>query len=229
VSAEPKNAIVTGASRGIGRTVTEQLLKDGFQVAAIARSADKLEELQNQGALAYPLDVTDEQALDDAVGDIFQRFGQIDLVFNNAGINRGGTTEISYEDFDEQIRTNVRGAFNVLKSVTPRLKNQGSGYIVNLASIASKIGFEGAGAYCASKFALLGLNESLHRELAPLGIKVTAICPSWVNTAMAAHGPVPKEDMIQTEEIYKTIRYLMSLSPACAVKELVLGCSSDIQ
>jgi NAD(P)-dependent dehydrogenase (short-subunit alcohol dehydrogenase family) len=104
------------------------------------------------------------------------------------------------------------------------MKKQQSGYIFNVASRSGKVGFAGNGGYGASKFGLVGLSESLYRELTPQGIKVTALCPAWVNTNMAreAGTPLEADEMIQPEDVFETIRWLLSLSSGACVKEVVI-------
>ena len=118
------------------------------------------------------------------------------------------------------LATNLVGPFKLLQEVVPKLLEQQRGLIINIASRAGKIGFAGWGAYGASKFGLVGLSESLYRELARSGIKVTTLCPGWIDTDMAKRGgsPLRTHDMIQPEDIMKTVRWLMSLSPAACVR-----------
>jgi len=120
--------------------------------------------------------------------------------------------------------TNLTAQFVFLQAIVPIMKEQKSGYIFNVASRAGKIGFAGSGGYNASKFGLVGLNESLYRELVPLGIRVTALCPAWVNTKMAyeAGSKLRQIQMIQPEDIFETIRWLLTLSLGACVKEVVI-------
>ena len=110
------------------------------------------------------------------------------------------------------------------------MKKQKSGYIFNISSRAGIIGFAGNAGYVASKFGLVGFSQSLYRELTPQGIKVTAICPSWVNTRMAyeAGTPAEPEEMIQPEDIFQTVKWLLSLSPGASVKEIVVDAPKSI-
>lgn len=101
-----------------------------------------------------------------------------------------GLLDLPSEDMERLLSTNLTGAMNVLQAVVPLMKSRRSGHIFNVSSLCGKHGFAGIGAYCATKFALNGLNKSLFHELVPQGIKVTSICPSWVNTEMAAHAPM---------------------------------------
>ena len=232
-----KVAIVTGASRGIGASVAETLAADGYITALVARSQDKLKQLANQitsklakanPAVTYPLDVQDHKAVQTMVSDVHSKFGRIDLLFNNAGIDMFGTSDVSIEDFDKTLAINLRGAFSFLQAVVPIMKAQRNGTIINVASRAGKTGFANFGVYGASKFGLVGLNESLYRELSHLGIKVTALCPSWVDTDMAKHSGLSKEEMISTSDIVSTVRWLLSLSPAASVKDLTIECSKSL-
>lgn len=232
-----KVAIITGASRGIGASVAEALAMDGYITAITARSQDALKELANKisskittpnSPIIYSLDVQDHQAVQDMVADVNSKFGHIDLLFNNAGIDMLGTTHVSIEDFDKTMAINLRGAFSFLKAVVPIMKAQGNGTIINVASRAGKIGFAELGVYGASKFGLVGLSESLYHELCPLGIKVTALCPSWVDTNMGQDSGLPREEMISTDDIVSSVRWLLSLSPAAVVKDLTIECRKDI-
>lgn len=226
-----QTAIVTGASSGIGRDTALFLARKGFRVVACARRHNLLEQLASE--LGEPhqtrvLDVTDRAAVNGTVSELVRNFGSIDLLFNNAGVNAPGSCGIEPDVFDSIIQTNLVGAWNMLNAVVPQMKRQRSGTIINMSSICGKIAFSEAGAYSASKFGVIALNESLFRELVPLGIRVTALCPSWVDTDMAHHSPVPDEGKIQTLDICRTIDYLLSLSPNAHVRELVIECSGDL-
>jgi 3-oxoacyl-[acyl-carrier protein] reductase len=232
-----KVAIVTGASRGIGACVAEGLAKDGYSVALVARSADALNEVASRitkgqtGApevVTYPLDVQDHDAILAMVASIIAKFGRVDLLFNNAGLGCVGSLDVPIEEFDKVLAVNLRGPFSFLQAVVPVMKRQGAGTIINLASRAGKIGFAEYGVYGASKFGLVGLSESIYRELSPLGIKVTTLCPSWVDTDMAKYSDLAAEEMINPDDILKSVRWLLSLSPAAVVKELIIECRMQI-
>ncbi len=229
-----KVAIVTGASRGIGRTMAIGLAEDGFSVALIARSGDALAEvagaIERAGGAArvIPLDVSRHEGIQRAVSSVQDEFGRIDLLFNNAGIGTGGSLEVPVEEFERTLSVNLTAAFCFLQAVVPIMKEQGHGTVINVASLAGKVGFAGYGAYGASKFGLVGLGESLFRELSPAGIKVMTLCPSWVDTDMARLSGLPPQEMIQTEDLLKTVRWFLSLSPAACVRELMIECRSEI-
>lgn len=225
-----KVAIVTGASRGIGRAVAQGLGEDGFNLALAARSQDGLNKAKeeilaknpNIQIQLYAFDVRDPRGVNLMVSDVISRFGRIDLLFNNAGIYHDGTTELSLENFSEMIEVNLKAAFQMLKDVTPVMKQQGSGTIINLSSRSGKIAKAGSGGYAATKFGLVALNEALYKELSPHGIKVTAICPGWVDTDMAVGFGINNSDMITTADIVRTVRWIESLSPSACVKDILI-------
>ena len=143
---------------------------------------------------------------------------------NNAGVGGawGPVDQVATEDWDRVQGINLRGAFLCSRAAWPLLKRRGGGYVFNIGSVASKEGFAEGAAYSASKFALLGLSESLREEGIPFGIKVTAICPGYVATPMVEGVRVPPEEMIRPDDIAATCLYLMALSPMVSVPEIVM-------
>lgn len=239
-----KVAIITGASRGIGRGVALGLAADGYDTVLVARTESALRALAEEIAAAdrdaggsearEPLFVTVDAGDDDAAARVveaaMERHGRIDILFNNAGILRKGSWDTPLEDFDATMRINVRGCYLMARAVAPVMKVQGSGYLFNLASRAGKVGFPGMGTYCASKHALVGFSEALYKELAPEGIRVTALCPSWVNTDMADQAGCGVEPgrMIQVEDVLNTMRWLLGLSAGATVREVRIDCRDRI-
>lgn len=232
-------AIVTGAGRGIGRALAVALAQNGHQTVLVARSRDALESVALQiaqlgGTIPEPqvcdLDLADQKAVRQAADSIVERWGRVDVLVNNAGQWVSGIFDVSAERFEQLLAVNVAGALTLIQAVVPLMKEQGRGYIFNVASRAGKIGFAQEGAYCASKFALVGLGEALYKELSPQGIKVTSLCPAWVDTDMAqqAGTPLSPEEMIQPDDLVKTVRWLLSLSPAACVREVLIECRHSI-
>jgi NAD(P)-dependent dehydrogenase (short-subunit alcohol dehydrogenase family) len=226
-----KTALITGASKGIGKAIAIGLAEMNCQTVLIGRNSNDLksvkEEIIRNGCsepVVFALDITDSEKVKKTVADIVEKFGRIDILVNNAGIYFDGTLELHEADFKKMLDINLTAQFVMLQEVVPVMKKQKSGYIFNVASRSAKMGFAGSGAYCASKFGLLGLNESLYRELTPQGIKVTALCPAWVSTNMAqvAGTPLQPEEMIQPDDLFKTIRWLLELSSGGCVKEVVI-------
>lgn len=185
--------IVTGCSSGIGRAVAEQLLTRGERVALGARSLGPLEALaapHGDRALPLKLDVTDPASVAAAVAAANERFGGIDVLVNNAGYGHMGSVEDTPETVARALMdTNYFGALAMIRAVLPAMRTRGSGQIVNVGSVAGRVGFPMFGYYAASKFALAGLTQALGTELEPSGIKVTLVEPgpfdSGFVTAMA--------------------------------------------
>lgn len=226
-----KTVLITGASRGIGKAIATGLAEMGCQTILIGRNTDDLKSVEEKiikrgcsKPALFTLDITNSQKVKKTIAEVFQKFGRIDILVNNAGIHFNGTLELPEQDFKKMLDTNLTAQFVLLQEVVPVMKKQKSGYIFNVASRSAKVGFAGSGAYCASKFGLLGLSESLYREFTPLGIKVTALCPAWIDTHMAqeAGTPLQPKEMIQPDDLLKTIRWLLELSPGACLKEVVI-------
>jgi len=232
-----KIAIITGAGKGIGKAIALGLAGLGYQTILTGRNRADLESISSEiiqkgghTPVLFDFDITDFPVMKNTIKKVVSEFGRIDILVNNAGVYFDGTVDIDEEDFDTQLSTNLTAQFRILKEVVPVMKKQRSGYIFNVASRSGKIGFESSGAYSATKFGLVGLSESLYRELNPLGISVTALCPGWVNTKMAyeAGSTLKGEQMIQPEDLFKTVKWLLSLSPGACVKEVVLETPKSI-
>ena len=226
-----KTALITGASKGIGKAIAIGLAKMGYLTILIGRNQDDLKSVQEEiirngcsEPVVFTRNITDSEKIKATVTEIVEKYDRIDLLVNNVGIHFSGTLELPETDFRKMLDTNLTAQFVILQEVVPVMQQQQSGYIFNVVSRSGKVGFAGSGGYCASKFGLLGLNESLYRELTPQGIKVTALCPAWVNTNMAqkAGTPLQLEEMIQPDDLDKTIRWLLELSPGACVKEVVI-------
>jgi len=179
--------MITGAGRGIGADIAHAALKAGDKVVATGR---KLDQLQRTFAGADPqrialveLDVASEAQAAPAVAAAVERFGRIDVLVNNAAYGLlGRLEEVSSDDIARQFAVNVHGVMHMLRAVLPVLRRQRAGHIINISSIAGITGFDGASVYCASKYAIEGLTASLAIEVAPLGIKVTAVEPGFFRT-----------------------------------------------
>lgn len=232
-----KTAIITGASRGIGRACAKGLARLGYHCILISRDQEKLEELAEEIKTAggkssvFSVDLMNDTDLQEVLLKIKKHYQRIDVLVNNAGMFLGGNLQLSTEEFRQQLDLNLTANFNILKELVPVMKRQKVGYIFNIASRAGKVGFAKSGAYSASKFGLVGLSESLFRELADDGISVTTICPAYVATGMAikagaTHDP---EEMIQPEDIFLTIEYLLKLAPHTRIREIVIEARKSIR
>lgn len=183
-------AIVTGAARGIGKAVAAALADRGAGVTVVdidAQGALATAEEIGANALTIACDVTDSRAVDAMAKTVMAQFGQIDILVNNAGIcERGAVEELTGGQWDRLMAINLKGPFLVSRAVVPYMKAQHYGRIINIGSIAGKMGGLMVGAhYTASKGGVLAMTKGLARELAPWGITVNAVCPSMVDTDIA--------------------------------------------
>ena len=189
---ENQVAVVTGAGRGIGHAIAVRLAKEGARVASVSRTetnaqktADEINALRADGAKAYAVDVADQAAVQKAAAQIFEDFGRVDVLVNNAGVTRDGLSmRMSMEDWDTVLNTNLKGAFNFTQAVMRPMIKQRSGRIINISSIAGLTGNAGQANYSASKAGLIGLTKTLARELASRGITVNAVAPGLIETDM---------------------------------------------
>ncbi|PCC68139.1 NADP-dependent 3-hydroxy acid dehydrogenase YdfG [Nannocystis exedens] len=176
---------ITGASRGIGAEIASAALAAGDEVVATARDPRRITERlgSSESLLPVALDVTNEQSVAAAVEAALARFGRIDVLVNNAGYGLiGAVEETSGEDVRRLYETNVFGLLAVTRAVLPTLRKQRSGLIINLSSVGGYRSGPGFGVYCSTKFAVEGLSEALHAELAPLGVGVTVVEPGYFRT-----------------------------------------------
>ena len=184
-----KTFILTGSSRGLGRSIAAAILEAGHQLVATARQPDQLAELavrHGDRMLAVRLDVTDYGATQRAVAAGLERFGKLDVVVGNAGFaNVGSVEDMPVGAIEAQFATNFMGSVHLVKAALPALRERGAGHIIQISSIGARIATAGAAAYYASKWALAGFFESLALEVEPLGIHVTAIEPGGMKTDFA--------------------------------------------
>ena len=184
-------AIVTGGSRGIGEAIVKRLGKDGLHVVAIARSADKLskvvEEVKSAGGSAESLvvDLADSKALNDAIEQLGEKLGRIDVVVNNAGITKDGLfIRMEDQDFDAVINTNLKSAFVVCRAAGRLIMRSKTGRIINISSVSGVIGNRGQVNYAASKSGMIGMSKSIAKELATKGVTCNVVAPGFIKTEM---------------------------------------------
>jgi len=186
-----KVALVTGASRGLGKAIALALAAEGASIAAVARSEEALQDtlgaIRAADGVAEPfaLDVADGEAAEAAVEKIAARFGRIDILVNNAGVTRDGLLmRMSGEAWDTVIDTNLKGAFHLAKPVGRLMVRQRTGRIVNISSVIGLMGNAGQANYAASKAGLIGFSKSVAREFASRGITCNVVCPGFIETDM---------------------------------------------
>ncbi len=189
MSTSSKVWFITGCSTGFGRELAKEALSNGYKVVVTARKPEQVADIvaaYPQTALALALDVTAPQQIKDAVRATIDRFGRIDVLVNNAGIGYFGAIEESEEaEVRRMFEINFFGLAHMTNEVLPHMRKQRSGHILNVASIGGLRSFPAVGFYNATKYAVDGLSEALMKEVAPLGIKVTVICPSGFRTDWA--------------------------------------------
>ena len=185
IASHPRVWFVTGAARGIGLRIVEAALADGDAVVATSRDVASLRErfAGNDALLPVALDVTDERQAAAAVAAALDRFGRIDVLVNNAGFGLlGAVEEASAAEVRRLYETNVFGLLNVTRAALPSMRERRRGHVVNISSVGGFRSGPGFGVYCSTKFAVEGLSEALHGELAPLGVHVTVVEPGYFRT-----------------------------------------------
>lgn len=177
---------ITGASKGIGRSLVEQLLLQGVKVAATSRNISAFSDITSDHFLPLEVDLTDEKSIAISLEITKKVFGQIDIIVNNAGYGIGGAIEeLSEKEINDNFNVNFFAVVKVIQQSLPYLRNQRSGHIINISSIAGFAPGLGWSIYSAAKFAVTGLSEALANDLKPLGINVTAVLPGWFRTNFA--------------------------------------------
>lgn len=225
---EKKIAVVTGASRGIGRAIALELGRRGnFVVINYNGSADRAEavkaEIEAAGgeACAMQCDVSDYGACEAFIKKVIQERKRIDILVNNAGVTRDGLLmQMKEEDFDAVLNTNLKGAFHTIRFASRQMLKQRSGRIINLSSVVGIRGNGGQVNYSASKAGIIGLTKSAAKELASRGVTVNAVAPGFIETEMTAVLPeetkaanlreIPLQKFGQPEDVAKTVAFLAS-------------------
>ncbi|PAV29969.1 beta-ketoacyl-ACP reductase [Virgibacillus profundi] len=223
-----KNALVTGASRGIGRSIALELAARGANVAvnyagSEAKAQAVVEEIELLGVKAFKVqaDVANETNVKEMVKEVISQFGSLDILVNNAGVTRDNLLmRMKEEEFDQVINTNLKGAFVCTKAVTRQMMKQKSGRIVNVASIVGVSGNPGQANYVAAKAGVIGLTKSTAKELASRNILINAVAPGFISTDMtdaltdeqqkSMLALIPLAKLGEPEDVAKVVRFLAS-------------------
>jgi NAD(P)-dependent dehydrogenase (short-subunit alcohol dehydrogenase family) len=226
-------AIVTGGSSGIGLAIARMLGEEGHALTVAARRPDKLESaaagLRDDGfeVNAVAGNLGDEAVVQEVVRSHRERFGRLDVLVNNAGVGIGATVdEIDAKKVDLQLAVNLRSPVLFYRECAELLRAAGAEHrcalVINMSSISGKSGQPWLSVYSATKAAVVGFTQAMHKELGTQGIKSTALCPAFVDTPMTdfVKEHVKPEEMIQVSDIAETVRVLLKMSPGCVVPEI---------
>jgi short-subunit dehydrogenase len=226
-----KYAVVTGASQGIGRAMTEKLLSEGFSVAVCARNIEDLRRAEDDWNRDYPTgsvikfqaDLTKKEDIAAFATYILANFPHIDILVNNAGTYVPGNLADEPEgQLESMMAINLYSAYNLTRKLLPTMMNKGEGHIFNICSIASLRAYPNGGAYSISKYALLGFSDNLRLELMDKGVKVTSVCPGAVYSRSWEGSGVNPNRIMETKDIAASIWSAYNLSPQANVDNIVI-------
>lgn len=226
-----KVALITGGGRGLGAAIGKTLAEAGATVILADIRVDLAEQvakaLQTQGleAIALSLDITNDRQIETAIQKIIDQHGRIDVLINNAGTDVTlSVEELTITDWDRVINVNLRAPFVLSKFILPLMKQQGEGHIVNIASTAAKRAWANASAYHASKWGLMGLNQALHVEGRPHGVKVTAVIAGGMRTPfLLDRFPDIDPNVLQDpKNVAETVRYLLMQPAETVISEIMV-------
>ena len=225
-------ALVTGASRGIGRSIAVMLRTEGYRLALVSRGLEGLQETARLCASATPEgialiadDLTQPEAPRRIIDRMRERFGRLDLLVNNAGaVASGPIGSYTLEQWEAVMALNARAPFFLIQEALPLLRAAPRGCIVNIGSVVSKTGYADQSLYSASKHALLGMTKAAARDLGADGIRVHAVLPGGVNTAMVGdvRPDIDTSELISPDEVAETVRFLLSMEGNAVIDELVI-------
>ncbi len=225
-----KVAIVTGASRGIGKAISILLAQSGSRVVLAARSEPQLKSVseeisgQNGEALVIPTDLTVDKEMERLVQQTLKEWGSVDVLINNAGLGKvAPVVKAKVSDWDETFRVNLRAPMFLSKLVLPTMMERGEGSIINISSVSGKSGQANGSAYSASKFGLMGFTQSLYEEVREYGIRVAAICPGFVDTPLVPQmRRLDRSKMIRPEDIAQTVLFVLTSPPTVCPVEITV-------
>lgn len=223
-----KTIIISGASRGIGRATALLLAQNGANVVITARNVIELKQVESEGqgrVVAVPGDVSSEVDMQRVVQTALDRFGRLDVVINNAGYGVfKNVDEITVDEWDELMATNVKGTFLLTKAALPTLKAQGSGHVVVVASDVAKRTFAGGSLYTASKYAQEAFMGALRKEVRPFGIKVTGVYSGLVDSHFHAkgHGHETSKGYLQSEDMAESMMFILSRPAHVVIDEFMV-------
>jgi len=226
-----KIAVITGASRGIGRAIARDLARAGVYVILTARNGHDLKEVvrsiarEGGKASAFTLDISDEAAVQQFLGSLSDMCAHVDILVNNAGIGSfQPVTETDSNFWDQVMDVNVKGTFLMCKHLLALMQTNGGGHIISIASDVSKRTFANGAMYCASKYAQDAFCSALRKELRPFNIKVSVIYPGLVETSFNGHIPGTNEEQLRLnpEDVANSVNYVLSAPAHVVIDELMI-------
>ncbi len=229
-------AIITGGGRGIGKAIALRLAQEGSDLAIAARTANELNTAAHEIAglgvrcLTLPMDVTDRAQLEELVETVIREFGRIDILVNNAGGGPPRTPVIKARltDWDSTLRSNLWATMVLSKLVLSTMIDRQKGAIVNIASLAGKMGKPGEAAYAAAKFGVMGFSQSLFEEVRDYNIKVTTICPGYVDTRLIPpNRRVDRTKMIRPQDVAEVVYSVVTSPASCCPTEIIIHPQRD--
>lgn len=222
-------ALVTGASRGIGLAIARRLGRMGARVAICGRDRTALDRaarrLNEEGieAQAVAADVASSREVAALVARVNEKIGEIEILVNNAGVGAfAPVQDLSEDDWQRVLGTNLTGVFLVTRAVAPQMIRRRSGHIINISSLAGKNAFAGAAAYCASKWGLQGLTYCMAEDLRGYGIRVSVICPGTVQTEFSPHAGKDPKKMLQPDDVAHVVAMLLTQAAQSFISEVLL-------
>jgi NADP-dependent 3-hydroxy acid dehydrogenase YdfG len=229
--ADKEISIVTGASRGIGKSIANRLAEENHDVMIFGRDINSLKDVQNEIKAKgvdcdyFSGDVIDVKFVNDSINKILDKYGKIDHLINNAGVGiMRKIVDAELDDFKEQVNANLYGVFNFSKAVLPGMIERKKGSIINIASLAGKNSFVGGAMYSATKHAVLGFARSLMLEVRQNNIKVATICPGSVETNFGSRGSDPrsKGEILKPEDVAESVLAIINLPTRALISEIDL-------
>lgn len=229
----PQRALITGASRGIGKATALAFAKAGVSTVLLGRSIDQLqataEEVKALGAeaIAFGIDLSEVSQVKDRLAQVLEASGSIDILVNNAGMGyTRGLLETSLADWQRVLDLNLTSPLQCIQAILPQMRSRYGGTIINVISVAGRQAFPDWGAYCASKFGLMGMTKALAQEERSYGIRVVALCPGAVNTPLwdsdTVNADFDRSQMLTPEDVADAIVHAALLPQNVVLDELVL-------
>ncbi|MGB0862351.1 MAG: SDR family oxidoreductase [Saprospiraceae bacterium] len=224
-------AVITGATKGIGRAIVEAFAKAGYDLAICARTQADLDTLQTELKTTYPninlimeaVDMSKKEAVKDFAVTIVSQWKQVDILINNAGVFKpGAVSEEEEGTLEFQIETNLYSAYYMTRGLLPAMLPHESGHIFNMCSIASFMAYPNGGSYSVSKFAMLGFSKALREEMKTKGIKVTSIMPGATWSASWDGAPFPEDRLMKAEDIAHSVLSVAQMNKGAVVEEMVI-------